>query len=67
MTSSFEDNNNIIISPISSVGNKIKYYTGIWYTEIIDDADFDYGKGFQKNLTKYSKFNDIIILKTMKT
>ena len=65
MTSSFEGNDNIIL-PISSVGNKIKHYTEIWYTEIIDDADFDYAKGFQKNLTKYRKFNDIIILKTMK-
>ena len=67
MTSSFEGNDNIIILRISSFGNKIKYYTEIWYTEIIDDADFDYGKRFQKDLTKYSKFNDIIILKTMKT
>ena len=67
MTSSFEGNDNIIILPISSVGNKIKYYTQILHTEVIDDADFDYGKGFQKNLTKYRKFNDIIILKTMKT
>ena len=32
------------------LGNKIKYYAEIWYTEITDDADFDYGKKFKKKM-----------------
>ena len=34
------------------VGNKIKCYAEIWYTEIIDHADFDYGKKLQKKPDK---------------
>ena len=41
-----------MILPIS-YSNKIKYYAEMWYTEIIDDADFDYGKKYsKKELTK---------------
>ena len=48
MTSSLEDNDKMIILPISSVGNGIKYHTEIWYTEIFNDADIDHGRKFQK-------------------
>ena len=33
------------------LSNKIKYYAEMWYTEIIDDAHFDYGKKFKTELT----------------
>ena len=41
-------NDNMIILPKTSVGNKIKYCTEILYTEITDDANFDYGKKLKK-------------------
>ena len=50
------------------LGDKVKYEAEFCYVEVAYDADFDYSTEEDSNqLSKSIKFDEVIILKTLKT